>query len=313
MFSFWTILSTALPIFLIIGLGAFLRRNNWLTEEADQSLLRLTVHVLYPCLIFESIVGNAALKQAGTVFIAPLLGFATVLGGCAIAFAAGRWLGFSNPMSRKSFAFTTALYNYGYIPVPLAAALFDKQTLGVLFVFNLGVEISMWLLAAWLSASHRFEWRRLINGPILAIIVALLFNAAGDPSWIPGFLHNGMKMLGSCAIPLSLLLVGAITADLLFREKIGFAPRVIFTACLLRNGLLPLAFVALAVFLPLSAELKVVLAIQAAMPAAVFPIVLVRHYRGDTRTALAVVLSTSLLALATLPLWLKWGLSVQRP
>ncbi len=61
-------------------------------------------------------------------------------------------------------------------------------------------------------------------------------------------------------------------------------------------------------FLPASVELKQVLVLQAAMPSAVFPIVMSSHYGGDPPTALRVVLGTALLGLLTIPLWIKFGM-----
>ncbi len=44
------------------------------------------------------------------------------------------------------------------------------------------------------------------------------------------------------------------------------------------------------------------------MPAAVFPIVMARHYQGDPATAMRVVISTSVVGLATIPLWIRLGM-----
>jgi predicted permease len=71
---------------------------------------------------------------------------------------------------------------------------------------------------------------------------------------------------------------------------------------------LPVLFLVLARYLPCSLELKRVITIQAAMPAAVFPIIIAKHYGGDPATALRVVLGTSLVGFITIPLWLKFGL-----
>ena len=69
-----------------------------------------------------------------------------------------------------------------------------------------------------------------------------------------------------------------------------------------------LGFILLARYLPASVELKRVIVLQAAMPAAVFPIVMSRHYGGHPPTALRVVIGTSLLSLLTIPLWLRLGM-----
>jgi predicted permease len=44
------------------------------------------------------------------------------------------------------------------------------------------------------------------------------------------------------------------------------------------------------------------------MPAAVFPIIMARHYGGDPPTALRVVMSTSAASILTIPLWLRFGI-----
>ncbi len=67
-------------------------------------------------------------------------------------------------------------------------------------------------------------------------------------------------------------------------------------------------FLLAAKFLPASVELKRVMVLEAAMPAAVFPIVMARHYQGDPATAMRVVLGTSVVSLATIPLWIKFGM-----
>ena len=48
--------------------------------------------------------------------------------------------------------------------------------------------------------------------------------------------------------------------------------------------------------------------LEAAMPAAVFPIVMAKHYGGDPATAVRVVVATSLVGLLTIPLWIRFGM-----
>lgn len=84
--------------------------------------------------------------------------------------------------------------------------------------------------------------------------------------------------------------------------------RIPAAACILRLGIFPVAFLLFAFLMPLSVELKRVVIIQAAMPCAVFPIVLARHFDGSPEVAFKVVLSTTLVSLLTIPLWISLGL-----
>jgi predicted permease len=84
--------------------------------------------------------------------------------------------------------------------------------------------------------------------------------------------------------------------------------RVIGVASLLRLGLLPMGFLLLAKYLPASVELKRVIVLEAAMPSAVFPIVMAKHYGGDPPTAVRIVVGTSVIGLLTIPLWIRFGM-----
>lgn len=305
-----TVLAAVVPVFLVILAGLTMRRLDWLTAEADASLLRITINVMIPCLVLDSILGNPAVAVPRNLLLAPLVGFGTVLLGLVIAAAFSRLVPARAAATRRTFAFSVAVYNYGYVPIPLALALFDRETLGVLFVHNVGVELALWSFGLLVLARTELkrDWRKLLSPPLLAILGAVLANLLIGHERIPAVVREAAHLLGQCAVPLGMLLIGATMADHLHEFRRAEGGRAMALGCALRLGLLPLLFLALARLLPASLELKRVIVLQAAMPAAVFPIVMARHYGGDAATALRVVVATSLLSIATTPLWVRAGL-----
>ena len=305
-----TVLGAVLPVFGITVAGWVIRKLNWLTEEADQSLLRVNINLLFPCLILDAALGNPALSQWRNLVLAPAVGFGTITLGMFLALAARRLAGLKDPKAARTFAVTTGVYNYAYVPLPLALLLFGSRTTGVLFVHNVGVELAMWTLGVSLLAGTGMErdWRKILNAPVVAIILALALNGIGLGAVLPRPVSTGIHWLGQCAIPMALILIGAVVADHLseFHSSAGW--RVIATAVLLRIVVLPALFLLLARYLPASLELKQVMVLEAAMPAAVFPIVMSRHYGGDPPTALRVVIGTSVVGLLTIPLWIRLGM-----
>jgi len=308
--EFQTVLGAVLPIFGIAAVGLLIRKLNWLTEEADQSLLRVNINLLLPCLILDAAIGNPALAELRNLLLAPVVGFVTLALGVSLALASRKLHGISEPPSRRTFAFSVGLYNYGYVPLPLALLLFDKPTAGVLFVHNVGVEIGVWTLGVMILTGQRIsrDWRKIVNAPLVAIMLAVALNALGWYTHIPQVVLTGVHWLGQCAVPMALILIGAVVADHLHEFHSASGWRVIGTAVLLRIGVLPALFLLLAKVLPASIELKRVMVLQAAMPAAVFPIILARHYHGDPPTAMRVVIGTSVVGLVTIPLWIRFGL-----
>lgn len=144
--EFLTVLGAVLPVFGVAVVGLAIRKLNWLTEEADKSLLRVTVNLLMPCLILDSTLGNPALSQIRNLLLAPLFGFVTVAVGIALALAMRPLPGLKEHSAARTFAVTVGIYNYGYVPLPLTLLLFDKATAGVLFLLMIGVETALWTL-----------------------------------------------------------------------------------------------------------------------------------------------------------------------
>lgn len=310
MSEYLPLLAAVAPVFLVIGLGWLIRRIGWLTEEADASLLRVIVNLLYPCLILDTILGNRALEKAGNVLLAPVVGFFTVVLGYTICYAVAPLFGARESRQRRTFAFTTGIYNYGYLALPIAESRFGKETSGVLFIHNLGVEIALWTVGIMVISgrSRGGGWRQILNGPVIAIVCAAALHFAEARTWMPGVALTAMHSLGVTALPLGLILTGATFADHLRDLSTNSRPLTTFGACLLRLGALPLLMLALARWLPCPVELRRVMIIQAAMPCAVIPVILSKLYGGDPASALRIILFTSALGLLTIPFWIQFGL-----
>lgn len=312
MMSYWQLLLLIVPVFALMALGVALRRVEWLTAEADGSLLRLVVTILYPCLIFENVHANTALRDGGNLFWAPLVGFVTMAGGIVICYAVAKALGFSLGAGLRSFAFSAGIYNYAYMTVPLMAALFGKETLGVLFAHNVGAEAAIWTVGVLVLAGEtlRTGWRRLLNGPVLALIFAVAVNVSGLGVHVPKVVLDLVHALAVCAIPLGLILSGATMSEhVLTRPRELFELRTSLGAIVLRLGLMTGLFLLLARYGPFSQDLKRVILVQAAMPAGFLPLVIVKHYQGHTLTAVRVVIATVLASIVLMPLWLRLGLA----
>jgi predicted permease len=196
--------------------------------------------------------------------------------------------------------------------IPLVEKLFGRDTLGVLFVFNVGCEAAIWTVGILMLSGASLRaggWRRLLNPPIYALLLAVGLNLAGGDAWLPEILRRSIRMVAACAVPLGLLVIGATLVEYFAAPRTLVDRRVTPLACALRLGLLPLGMLALAVSLPLPLELKGVLVVQAAMPAGILPIVIAKHHGGQPLVAVQVVLGTTAVGLFVVPLWLRLGLA----
>ncbi len=312
--NYATILLATLPVYLTMVIGAAARRIGWLQRESDGGIMNLAVRVLFPCLAFERIVGNPALDNGGQVLLNATLGFVMVAAAMWLCHVLAPLFGMKKGEGARTFALCTGLQNYGFVAIPVTEALFGKPLIGVLFTYTLGVELAMWTVGVGLlTGFSKAPWRHAINPPVISIVGSLVLHYAGMGPHVPQMIHVLLGQLGACAIPLCVILIGASIMDLLGTERIRW--NVAVAASVLRMFILPFTFIAAGLWLPVSLEMKQVLCVQAAMPAAVFTVVLARHYGGHAPTAVLVIISTTVVSLFTAPfaigLAMQW-LSVAR-
>ena len=151
-------------------------------------------------------------------------------------------------------------------------------------------------------------WKSAINGPFIAVIVALTLNYTKTYEYIPGVISTTMEMMGRCAIPMSILMIGATMGRFFEKGIFHDALRTSLVSIFVRLVLMAGAFLLCARYLPISDDLTKLLVIQAAMPAAIFPIILARLYGGQPQIAIQVVLATSMVSMISSPLVIAWGL-----
>jgi len=291
-------------------LGAMLRRAGWFKAEADASVSVLTVRVLYPCFFFYHIVGSDEQMAPGNLAFVVGGGFLSIALGFLVAWLVSR-ITRMDSQSAPSFTFAAGIFNYGYFAFPVAISLFGEQVLPKFIVFNLGVEIAIWTVGILFLSSSGFKFSRLINPPAISIILALVVKNGGGDAIVPSFVWEVIKMLGACSIPVGLLLIGGNISDLMKGFKFSKGFKVEISSVAVRLVVVPSLLLLYAWTGPIPDGMdwfRKVLIVQAAMPAGIFALVVVRIYEGDRTTAMRAIMATMLGSLVTLPLWLFLGL-----
>ena len=165
-----------------------------------------------------------------------------------------------------------------------------------------------------LSGEKSIPWRKLVNGPVVSVLLGLVlvgsgldsFLAAGGGHPVGEPLRKSMAWLGAGAFPVAILITGAVMIDMIAIERPS--PKVVLGGVVVRLAILPMLLLAAAKFLPAPVSLKQVLVVQAAMPSAMTPIMLARIYGGRPGVAVQVVIATTAASLFTLPFVIVWGI-----
>lgn len=309
MTQYLQLLGLIVPVFALLGIGMCLRWKRVLTPETEVGIVGLVVKVLYPCLIVNSMLRADSFREAPSALLSPVAGFAMITIGFFVARILAPIFGLQKGKGLRTFAFSVGIFNYGYLPIPLIESMYGPNELAVLFMHNVGVELSIWTIGIALLAGANLKdgLRKIANPMVFALIVGLTFNYWDLTALLPTFVVTTLQMLGVSAIPLGLLAIGANLYEYLDTKEPIWNGRDVFAGVFLRLGLLPVLGLIVAWFAPMPIELKRIMVIQAAMPAGIMPIVLAKHYGGQPIVAVRVVFATTILGIVTMPLWLSFG------
>ena len=311
MTTYSQLLLSVLPVFMLGLVGWAASRFGLLKQESEQSIASLVIKILYPCMVFKFALGNPAVESFRNLIIAPITGFLCIIVGIVFALYVGKLIKIPAGPTRRTFGFTTGVFNYGYMAIPIASFLFDRETVGVLLIFNVGVDMAIWTVGVLLLTGKwsKDSWKRIFTPPAIALMIAIPMNLFNADDLIPGFVYTTIAKLGDSAITIAIVLIGATVQGILKSQVWAEHKRIPIAASLLRLGVLPVCFLLAAKVLPISTELMRVIAVQAAMPCGILPIVVAKHYGGCPKTAVRGILPTIVIGLLIIPLWLLIGIS----
>jgi len=286
-----------LPDFLLIVLGLAVCRFTGLGRPVWQAAEKLVYFLLFPVLLFGSIVKSPL--QAGAAATLAMAGVATTLTGIAVALAIGRWPGVDRRL-HASGAQTAYRFN-SYVALAVAERLYGAQGLAwMALLIALSVPLcnvaAVWPLARHGGHSYLREVGR--NPLIIATVVGLAANAAGLV--LPDTLATVLQRIGVAALPLGLMAVGA---GLAFSGLMA-APRLATALLGIRHLLMPLVAIGLALALHLAPEQRSIVVLFGALPTSAASYVLAARMGGDGGYVAGLVTVSTLLGMLSVPLWL---------
>ncbi len=296
-----------LPVYLLIVTGALMRKTGVLRHEHDAGVMRVIYTVMLPCFILDKILGAEVLQSGAVVIWGIGLGFGLILSGLLIAWGVAHGMGLERGTGMRTFTIAAGCQNYGFTAIPVLEILWGSSACALLFVHNIGVEAAIWSVGVMILSGERgVPWRNLVNGPMVAVGIGLLLVALGLDQHVVGPLRKVINLLGVGAFPVAILITGATMVGLAETEKPSL--KIIAGSVLVRLLLAPAVILCAAKYLPLVEELRQVLVVQAAMPAAMTPIMMARLYGGRPAIAVQVVLATTVGSLLSLPWIVFWGI-----
>jgi len=140
----------------------------------------------------------------------------------------------------------------------------------------------------------------LFNPVFVSVMIGLFLGAVGAKNWMPRQITDFMGDLGSCFVPISLLLTGYTIADYPLSEVFNRPKSYVFT--LLRLVIIPLLVLVMAWFMGLSQFMATLIVLVFAGPSGMNVVVFPASYGQDCKTGASIVLLSSLGSIITVPI-----------
>jgi len=304
------IINTVFPVFLVVGLGAVLRRKHFISADLVIGLNRLVYWVALPSLLFYKIAtANYDYSTAGKTFFVMLAGTLASIGAAyVVAF-------FLKMPSTSVGAFVQGSFrsNLLYVGLPIVIYSFadsadfasdSASTLAIVVMAPLVPIYNIAAVLALLAGRHELDrsvpgtiFRQIITNPILlACVTGALYQLIFPP--LPRVIVRACSAVGQIALPSALIGIGATLAT----GRIVGHRIYALAGSLLKVLLAPLAGLLAAYLLSLGpAETRVGL-ILLACPAATVSYVMAEQLGGDDRLAASIVLISTILSIVSLSL-----------
>lgn len=286
-----------LPDFTLIVLGWLICHHTPLARPVWDSVERLVYFVLFPALLFHSIVRHplslaSALPLVGT-------GLGVTAAGVAAAYALKLWPGVDARL-HASGAQTAFRFN-SYVALALAERLAGPPgvawtALLVSFCVPLCNVAAVWPLAR--HGGHGYAREIARNPLIIATASGLACNLVGLR--LPGLADVTLQRIGNAALPLGLMAVGAGLQLGALKE----GPRLAAALLSIRHALLPALALGAVMLLALPTGQQAVLVAFAALPTASSAYVLAVRMGGHGGYTAGLVSLSTLIGMVALPLWL---------
>ena len=286
-----------LPDLLLILVGWAVCRHTPLNRSVWDAAERLVYYLLFPVLLFNSIV-RSPLRLGETLNLG-IAALAIVASGIVLAYAL-RLFPRVDARMHASGAQTAFRFN-SFIALALAERLAGPQgvawaALMVALCVPLNNVAAVWPLARHGGQSYL---REIVRNPlILSTVAGLAGNAVGlqFPEAVATTLHR----IGLAALPIGLMAVGAGLKLGGLRE----APRLAAGLLAIKHALLPMVALALAALLSLHGDQRLLVVGFAALPTASSAYVLAARMGGHGPFVAGLVTVSTVIGMLSVPLWL---------
>lgn len=215
--SLISVLETALPVFLALGLGMLCRSRNFLTREGIDALKKVVLNLTLPFVLLNAF---ATAEYSAAALILPLMMF----GICCLALALGFLIIRLSGMKSRLAPFLASGFEAGMLGYALFVLLFPEESVSQFALPDIGQTLFVFTLYKVLLSGKRDVKaiaKDMATTPILwAVLAGVLIGATGlygvmQKYHISGILDASTSFLSA---PTGMIILLTVGYDLVIRD-----------------------------------------------------------------------------------------------
>ncbi|MBQ2665477.1 AEC family transporter [Methanobrevibacter sp.] len=289
---------TILSIIIMIGIGYFLKRIDFLSEKDIDPFNKIVMYILMPCMIFHAIY-SADLSLLSKLSILPFVILASSFITGIVSYFILRQLGLDD-RTLWSVLVTVMIANTAFMGYPVTLGIFGQDgflraifcDMATLCIFLI---LSFLLIMKFGGTAKAAVKRISFFPPLWAVILGLGFNFFNIP--IGPVVDNTVNYLGQGAIPLIMIALGlSIDFSAIKRSRFMIA----FTS-VMKLAFFPAVAFIIASKIGLVDLQHTVCVVEAAMPSGMMSLLLSITYKLDYELTSDCILINTVISLITLP------------
>lgn len=292
------ILTTILSIIIMIGLGYFLKRIDFLSEKDIDPFNKIVMYILMPCMIFHAIF-TADISLIPKLGILPFIILASSFATGIISYFILKQLKLDDK-KLWSVLVTVMIANTAFMGYPVTLGIYGQA--GFLrAIFCDMATLCIFLLLSFVlilkfGGTIKTAFKKIaLFPPVWAVVLGLCFNWLNIP--IGSVLDNTVNYLGQGAIPLIMVTLGlSIDFSALARSK----SMIVFTS-IMKLAFFPIVAFLIVNYLGLMDLQYQVSIVEAAMPSGMLSLLLSITYKLDYEQTSDCILINTVISLITLP------------
>ncbi len=303
---FQSIFMAIMPIVVLGGAGFVLFRRKVLDDHTLGALSVVLVNLFLPALIFHRFINNFEFSQFPLWWAYPFLGFGIV--GVGFLFSCAVFAPFKELKHKEQLMALITFQNSGYIPLLLVSSLFSgaqQQALFVkIFLLVVGFSLSIWSLGVRLlteQAGRKAYIKTMLNTPFVMTFVSIAIVYSGWHKHVPYIINEPARLLGGCALPVAMIIVGGNLAHASVKNIIS--PALSWTI-FIKLILLPALALGLVLALRLEFFLGFLILLEFAVPSALTLSIICRHFNAQEKYINHGLLLGHVLSIVTIPFFL---------